>query len=121
MGGRVTYIHHYLPTVYFAVIVFVHLLDHYLWNDASARLRFDLNQVTKAGRIAPSKRNPWLQDPSVPVQGRPLSERFKNVSFLVITGLLVFVFMWFRAISFGLTGDIANWHGLKWRRSWNIY
>ena len=119
--GRVTYIHHYLPTVYFAVIVFVHLLDHYLWNDASARLRFDLNQVTKAGRIAPSKRNPWLQDPSVPVQGRPLSDRFKNVSFLVITGLLVFVFMWFRAISFGLTGDIANWHGLKWRRSWNIY
>ncbi|KAI0320711.1 glycosyltransferase family 39 protein [Amylostereum chailletii] len=29
--GRVTYVHHYLPTLYFAVLMFGHLLDHFLF------------------------------------------------------------------------------------------
>ncbi|KIL67087.1 glycosyltransferase family 39 protein [Amanita muscaria Koide BX008] len=30
--GRVTYIHHYLPTLYFAVLMFAHLLDHFVFS-----------------------------------------------------------------------------------------
>ncbi|KAJ7183272.1 glycosyltransferase family 39 protein [Mycena filopes] len=29
--GRVTYVHHYLPTLYFAVIMFGHMLDHFVF------------------------------------------------------------------------------------------
>ncbi|KAJ7482949.1 glycosyltransferase family 39 protein [Mycena galericulata] len=30
--GRVTYLHHYLPTLYFAVLMFGHILDHFLFS-----------------------------------------------------------------------------------------
>ncbi|KAJ7746561.1 glycosyltransferase family 39 protein [Mycena metata] len=30
--GRVTYLHHYLPTLYFAVLMFGHLLDHFIFS-----------------------------------------------------------------------------------------
>ncbi|KAJ7352290.1 glycosyltransferase family 39 protein [Mycena albidolilacea] len=30
--GRVTYIHHYLPTLYFAVLNFAHILDHFIFS-----------------------------------------------------------------------------------------
>jgi len=30
--GRVTYIHHYLPTLYFAILMFAHLLDHFFFS-----------------------------------------------------------------------------------------
>ncbi|KIY70267.1 glycosyltransferase family 39 protein [Cylindrobasidium torrendii FP15055 ss-10] len=30
--GRVTYVHHYLPTLYFAVIMFSHMLDHFVFS-----------------------------------------------------------------------------------------
>ncbi|KAF7295574.1 Glycosyltransferase family 39 protein [Mycena indigotica] len=30
--GRVTYVHHYLPTLYFAVLMFVHMLDHFIFS-----------------------------------------------------------------------------------------
>ncbi|KAJ7052545.1 glycosyltransferase family 39 protein [Mycena amicta] len=30
--GRVTYLHHYLPTLYFAVLMFAHLLDHFIFS-----------------------------------------------------------------------------------------
>ncbi|KAI0819094.1 glycosyltransferase family 39 protein [Irpex lacteus] len=29
--GRVTYVHHYLPTLYFAVLMLAHLLDHFIF------------------------------------------------------------------------------------------
>ncbi|KAJ7074018.1 glycosyltransferase family 39 protein [Mycena amicta] len=29
--GRVTYVHHYLPTLYFAVLMFAHMLDHFIF------------------------------------------------------------------------------------------
>ncbi|KAL5511598.1 PMT2 [Sanghuangporus vaninii] len=31
--GRVTYIHHYLPTLYFSVLMFAHLLDHFFFTN----------------------------------------------------------------------------------------
>ncbi|KAF8207275.1 glycosyltransferase family 39 protein [Mycena galopus ATCC 62051] len=30
--GRVTYVHHYLPTLYFAVLMLAHLLDHFIFS-----------------------------------------------------------------------------------------
>lgn len=30
--GRVTYLHHYLPTLYFAVLMFAHVLDHFIFS-----------------------------------------------------------------------------------------
>ncbi|KAH7906103.1 glycosyltransferase family 39 protein [Hygrophoropsis aurantiaca] len=42
--GRVTYVHHYLPTLYFAVLMFGHLLDHFIfsarWKDKTKRIAF---------------------------------------------------------------------------------
>jgi dolichyl-phosphate-mannose-protein mannosyltransferase len=35
--GRVTYIHHYLPTLYFAVLMLGHLFDHFIFK--SRRLK----------------------------------------------------------------------------------
>lgn len=29
--GRVTYVHHYLPTLYFSVLMFAHLVDHFVF------------------------------------------------------------------------------------------
>jgi len=29
--GRVTYIHHYLPTLYFAILMFAHMMDHFFF------------------------------------------------------------------------------------------
>ncbi|KAJ7746290.1 glycosyltransferase family 39 protein [Mycena metata] len=41
--GRVTYVHHYLPTLYFAVLMFGHMLDHFIF--ASRRLGFTAKGV----------------------------------------------------------------------------
>ncbi|KAJ7194210.1 glycosyltransferase family 39 protein [Mycena pura] len=30
--GRVTYVHHYLPTLYFAALMFAHVLDHFIFS-----------------------------------------------------------------------------------------
>lgn len=121
MMGRVTYIHHYLPTLYFAVIVFVHLLDHFLWNEGTARYRIDWRLFLQTGRLQAGKLNPLVQDTSAPVLGKPLSQRTKNISFGVCAALVICVFLWFKGVSFGLYGDISDWHYLKWRKTWNIY
>ncbi|TCD70275.1 Protein O-mannosyltransferase 2 [Steccherinum ochraceum] len=39
--GRVTYIHHYLPTLYFAVLMFAHMIDHFIFSSRR------LNERTK--------------------------------------------------------------------------
>ncbi|KAG1782405.1 glycosyltransferase family 39 protein [Suillus placidus] len=42
--GRVTYLHHYLPTLYFSVLMLAHLLDHFIfsarWKDSTKRVAF---------------------------------------------------------------------------------
>ncbi|KAJ6460402.1 glycosyltransferase family 39 protein [Mycena vitilis] len=37
--GRVTYVHHYLPTLYFAVLMLAHLLDHFIFSSRRLTLR----------------------------------------------------------------------------------
>lgn len=120
--GRVTYIHHYLPTLYFAVIVFVHLLDHFLWNPSTARYRFDLGHFLRTGRLVVGKSAARVREGvNAPCAGTPLSTASKNWLFVGLVAVLLGTFLWFRAISFGMYGDISTWHGLKWRSSWNIY
>lgn len=29
--GRVTYVHHYLPTLYFSILMLAHLIDHFVF------------------------------------------------------------------------------------------
>ncbi|CAK5268733.1 unnamed protein product [Mycena citricolor] len=36
--GRVTYLHHYLPTLYFAVLMFGHMLDHFIFSSTRLAL-----------------------------------------------------------------------------------
>ena len=103
------------------MIVYVHLLDHFLWNEATARYRFDWRLFLQTGRLQAGKLNPLVLDTSAPVQGKPLSQRVKNISFGVCAALLIGVFLWFKGVSFGMYGDISDWHYLKWRKTWNIY
>ncbi|PPQ91354.1 hypothetical protein CVT25_004121 [Psilocybe cyanescens] len=37
--GRVTYLHHYLPTLYFAVLMFSHVLDHFIFSSKKLTTR----------------------------------------------------------------------------------
>ncbi|KAJ7086024.1 glycosyltransferase family 39 protein [Mycena belliarum] len=37
--GRVTYVHHYLPTLYFAVLMLAHMLDHFIFSSRRLMLR----------------------------------------------------------------------------------
>ncbi|KAJ7454876.1 glycosyltransferase family 39 protein [Mycena latifolia] len=83
--GRVTYVHHYLPTLYFAVLMLAHLLDHFIFSS------------------------------------RRLVLRTKAIAFGVCAGSIVFCFWWFKGVSFGIDGPIADHKGLLWRKSWNIY
>ncbi|KAJ6570281.1 glycosyltransferase family 39 protein [Mycena vulgaris] len=83
--GRVTYVHHYLPTLYFAVLMLAHLLDHFIFSS------------------------------------RRLVLRTKAIAFGVCAGSIVFCFWWFKGVSFGIDGPIAEHKGLLWRKSWNIY
>ncbi|PKI85238.1 dolichyl-phosphate-mannose--protein mannosyltransferase [Malassezia vespertilionis] len=119
--GRVMYIHHYLPTLYFAVIVYCELMDHFLWGK-TARYRFHFTHLLRIGTI-PAPKNRALRDENCdpPCEGRPLSERLRNITFACTAALCIFVFIWFRAFSFGMYGDIKNWHGLQLRKSWNVY
>lgn len=94
--ARVCYIHHYLPTLYFAVLMMAHLLDHFLWNHSTARYR-----SKKGARI-------------------PLSEEIKNITFVLFCSLVIGVFWWFRETAWGIDGPVWSRWGIKWRKSWNI-
>ncbi|KAJ7116308.1 glycosyltransferase family 39 protein [Mycena epipterygia] len=83
--GRVTYVHHYLPTLYFAVLMLAHLLDHFIFS------------------------------------ARRLTLRTKSIAFGICAGSILFCFWWFKGVSFGIDGPIAEHKGLLWRKSWNIY
>lgn len=42
--GRVTYVHHYLPTLYFAVLMLAHMLDHFIFS--SRRFTIKAKRIT---------------------------------------------------------------------------
>ncbi|EST08282.1 Glycosyl transferase, family 39 [Kalmanozyma brasiliensis GHG001] len=95
--ARVCYLHHYLPILYFAVLMLVHLMDHFLWRPTTAMYYFGAKQR------------------------KPLTEAVKNAAFVVSVVAVAGAFWWFKDNSYGFRGDINKHKGLKWRKSWNIY
>ncbi|GAC75515.1 dolichyl-phosphate-mannose:protein O-mannosyl transferase [Moesziomyces antarcticus T-34] len=94
--ARVCYLHHYLPILYFAVLMLAHLLDHFVWRPTTA-------VYARGGRRV------------------PLSQTVKNAVFVGAVLAVGGAFWWFSGNSYGYTGDIKRHKGLKWRKSWNIY
>ncbi|CAN6652047.1 dolichyl-phosphate-mannose--protein mannosyltransferase 2 [Trichomonascus vanleenenianus] len=80
--GRVKYVHHYLPALYFAILVFAFLVDH----------------ATK--RWA----NKWVS----------------GLVYLGLYALTIGIFILFAPISFGMTGDPADYSYLNWFSTWRI-
>ncbi|KAF8804399.1 hypothetical protein BYT27DRAFT_7194377 [Phlegmacium glaucopus] len=78
--GRVTYLHHYLPTLYFSVLMLSHVLDHFIFS---------------------SKR---------------YTKKTMNIVFGVLAFIIVFTFWRFKGVVFGITGPIAEYKGLQWRK-----
>jgi dolichyl-phosphate-mannose-protein mannosyltransferase len=120
--ARVCYIHHYvsystypfmrldrteislslnplqLPTLYFAVLMMAHLLDHFIFNESTARY---------TSRHARSQRV-------------PLSNNVKNAVFVLVSGLVTVVFWLYRETAWGIDGSANKIANLKLRKSWNI-
>lgn len=96
--ARVCYIHHYLPTLYFSVLMLAHLLDHFVFNDSTARY---------ASRLARGQRT-------------PISNVVKNIVFLLVCSTVVIVFWLFRSTAWGITGRSDAMASLKLRKSWNL-
>lgn len=105
--ARVCYIHHYLPTLYFAVLMLAHLLDHFLWNPSTAQYR-RRSSGGSGGATAPS------------YSRIPLSRTVKNLTFVLTASLIVGVFWFFRDTAWGIDGPVWKRTGWKWRHSWNI-
>lgn len=117
--ARVCYIHHYvscfflvlvlhgidptvfplqLPTLYFAVLMMAHLLDHFIFNESTARYT---NRHARSQRV-------------------PLSNNVKNAAFLSVSGLVAVVFWLYRETAWGIDGSANKIANLKLRKSWNI-
>ncbi|CAO1630114.1 unnamed protein product [Jaminaea pallidilutea] len=96
--ARVCYIHHYLPTLYFATILFAHILDHFFFNASTARYKLP---------GANSR--------------RPLTDRTKNIIFLVCALAIVGTFAFFHRTALGIDGPVWKYRGRRWRKNWNIY
>ncbi|KAI9716884.1 MAG: hypothetical protein M1812_005033 [Candelaria pacifica] len=79
--ARVTYVHHYYPALYFAILTCGFVLDH----------------VT-----------------------RPLNRSVQWGVFMVLYGVVIGLFVLFRAISFGMVGSSSQWKHLKWFDNWRI-
>ncbi|KAN0062959.1 Dolichyl-phosphate-mannose--protein mannosyltransferase 2 [Thecaphora frezii] len=111
--GRVCYLHHHLPILYFQVLMLAHLLDHFLWSDSTAWYRFSGAASSSFGRTGTVNKRGAVR--------RPLSRQVKDVTFVAAALAVVCVFWWFKGNSYGFEGDIHKIRGLKWRKSWNIY
>lgn len=44
----------------------------------------------------------------------------KNIWFIVLTGLVVGNFWWFKDLALGIYGPVNNHTGWMWRPSWNV-
>jgi dolichyl-phosphate-mannose-protein mannosyltransferase len=93
MMSRVCYLHHYLPTLYFAVIMLTHMLDHFLFNPSTAR-------YGKSKKQLPA----WL----------------RNSLFVFIILSTYLVFQHFSHASYGFFGPANAVKLTQWRSTWNI-
>jgi len=51
---------------------------------------------------------------------RRLTRNAKAAFFALFAGGVIFVFWWFKGVSFGIEGPIEEHWGLQWRKSWNV-
>jgi len=114
--GRVTYLHHYLPTLYFAVLMFAHILDYFV---------FQVNS-TPSSAVYPTSTPSLSNATSIPKMMRtlralPLMTRIKLYVFIVVSSAIVVTFWWFRSVAWGIQGPVRDVWGLGWRETWNIY
>ena len=82
--ARVTYVHHYYPALYFAILTMGFVMD-------------------------------WMTG--------PLARKDKRIEWAiygVLYGLVIGLFILFRAIVFGMEGDNKQWRHLKWFEKWRI-
>lgn len=123
--ARVCYIHHYLPTLYFATILYVHMLDHFLFNDSTARYRLkplpiSVTRVDEKGTVVTTTTTSSVSTGSASGK-RPMSERTRDVVFVVCASAIVGVFWYFYHTALGIDGPIHQYSGRQWRKNWNIY
>lgn len=79
--ARVTYVHHYYPALWFAIISAGFCVD---W----------------------TTRN-WRKD-------------FQWSFYVVLYAAIIGLYWYFRAITFGMVGDSAQWKHLKWLQTWRM-
>ncbi|KAI8387311.1 Dolichyl-phosphate-mannose-protein mannosyltransferase-domain-containing protein [Blakeslea trispora] len=79
--GRVTYLHHYFPALYFSIIMVPFLMDHFT---------------------------------------RSRSKAVQYGVFIPVYLAVIFAFIHFADISYGLLGPIENYNSLIWRDTWNM-
>ena len=79
--ARVTYVHHYYPALYFAILTFGFCID-------------------------------WIT--------RPLSGTVQWGLYAAMYAATTGLFVYFRAISFGMVGSAEQWRHLKWLDSWRM-
>ena len=88
--ARVTYVHHYYPALYFAVLSMGFVVD---WVTGPLRRR----RVQPLGGL-----------------------RADLLVYALLYAVVVGLFMLFRAVVFGMEGDNKQWRHLKWFDSWRI-
>ncbi|RKP00453.1 hypothetical protein CXG81DRAFT_29974 [Caulochytrium protostelioides] len=90
--GRVTYLHHYFPAVYFAIMAMMFLIDH------------GVSRVAAAKALAPAQR-----------------EATKRLVFAGFSVAIVLIFLYFKDIVYGMHGPAHQWSGRRWLQSWKIH
>ncbi|KAJ3737050.1 glycosyltransferase family 39 protein [Lentinula guzmanii] len=116
--GRVTYIHHYLPTLYFAVLMFAHLLDYFVFQVPSTPSANPHTVPTSGVSLSDINSIPKMIRT---FRALPRMTRIKLYVFSLTTSAIVGTFWWFRAVAWGMEGPVRNTWGLAWRENWNIY
>lgn len=102
--GRVTYLHHYLPCLIFAVLNLGFMLDHFILSNKYFKER------TRAIAFAIC---------ATAIVGVVSSDNVRMMSYLFTYSSLLLQWWWFRMIAWGMEGPVPK--GLKWRKSWNMY
>ncbi|KZF20608.1 glycosyltransferase family 39 protein [Xylona heveae TC161] len=88
--ARVTYVHHYYPALYFAILCFGFFVDH----------------VTRRSLL--------------PSSNKALNTYAYWATYLALYVLVIGLFALFSPISFGMKGPSSQWRYLKWFDSWRI-
>ncbi|KAL3901686.1 MAG: hypothetical protein SGCHY_000414 [Lobulomycetales sp.] len=104
--GRVCYIHHYFPAVYFAIIGMSFLLDHIVDR------MFPLAERSTGGNAQ--------EDESWRIDRTPKRSWMHSVVLGLVLAVITSVFVYFSPFSFGFTGNSSELNGRRWLSSWKF-